>query len=105
MVTASGPFHLVSPKRGRCFTLRDVLRVAFLKGRTLSFVLSTLAFSRRLRLSTLHPEPNEPRFAALLNDDSVRLTARMVRRANGLIEALKRMPATLDLCHGYRFLL
>ncbi len=62
----------------------------------LSLVRSTLAFARTLRLSTLLPEPNELRFIAVFNDDSVRLAARMVRRTDGFIKARKRMATTLD---------
>jgi hypothetical protein len=78
--------------------------VACLERRTLSFVSSTLTFARTFRLSTLLTEPNELWFIAVFNDDSVRLAARMVRRADGLIKALKRMATAFDLRH-YFFLL
>ena len=76
--------------------------MACLERRTLSFVSSTLTFARTFRLSTLLPEPNELRFIAVFNDDSVRLAARMVRRADGLIKARKRVPTAFD---AHRFLL
>ena len=77
----------------RCFC------VACLERRPLSFVRSTLTFARTFRLSTLLTEPNELRLIAVLNDDSVRLAARMVRRADGLIKALKRMATAFDAHH------
>ena len=75
--------------------------MACLERRTLSFVSSTLTFAWTFRLSTLLAEPNELRLIAVLNDDSVRLAARMVRRADGLIKALKRMATAFNLRHYF----